>query len=215
MKTKILLLTVFFLSFLSACDLLKKDDDTILGGEQSPMGLVGETVSSSSATIAGVSGFNASVIALNDGVSTFTGSATVNNTILKNLLSNFPELTISGNTISTNNLKFKITKEGIEFKSGARAGIWVKYNASIGDTYPIGSTGDVRTVVAKSTTDDYPYGFWLIKVVKVEESNTFLTNAGINKVTYIANHKFGLVGIKFTLSDNSEASFPVFFKSEN
>ncbi len=214
MKTKILLTALIGITFLSSCDLIKKDDGS-LKGDQSPMGLVGETASSSSTTIAGVSGFSATVSSLTDGVSTFSGSATVNNTVLKNLLSNFPELTISGNTVSANNLKFKLTKEGIEFKSGARAGIWVKYGSSIGDTYPIGSTGDVRTVVSKSSTDDYSYGFWLIKTIQVEESNTFLTNAGIKKVTYIANHKFGLVGLKFTFNDNTEASFPLYFSKEN
>lgn len=190
-------------------------DNIKLGGSQSPMGEVGVTVSSSSSAIAGVSNFSAVVTSNEDGVSVYTGSCTVNNTFLKNMLSNIPELTINGNVVSSSSVKFRHTTEGIEFMSGPTAGIWAKYDSKVGDKYPIGSTGSYRKVVRKSTTDDYPYGFFDIKVMEVEEVPPPVLGTGISKITYYANHRFGLVGIKFTFDDNSEAHFPVYMSAEN
>jgi len=51
------------------CDLLKKDDPTVLGGDQSPMGKVGVTVGSRSEPISGVSNFSATVTALSGVIS--------------------------------------------------------------------------------------------------------------------------------------------------
>lgn len=196
----------------SACE---KDKDVKLGGAQSPMGEVGVTVSSSSASIAGVSNFTAIVTSNEDGVSVYNGSCTVNNTLLKNMLSNIPELNINGNVVSSTSVKFRHTTEGIEFLSGPTAGIWARYDSKVGDKYSVGSTGTYRKVVSKSTTDDYPYGFFDIKVMEVEEVPSSVLGTGIKKISYYANHRFGLVGIKFTFDDNSEAHFPVYMSAEN
>jgi len=177
---------------LSSCDKLKDDPDT-LSGDPSPMGAEGVTIGSSSSEIAGVSNFSAAVISYSNGVSTYSGQATVTNPLLKNLLSNIPELKIVGDQVSSDSIKFKNTTEGIEFLSGPSAGVWVKYGSEVGDTYPIGSTGKVRTVVEKTGVDDYAYGFFLIKVIKVEENPSYLKAGGISKITYAANHRFGLV----------------------
>jgi hypothetical protein len=198
-----------------SCKKDKTDDNTTLGGDQSPMGNVGTTISSTSVQIAGVSNFNATVTALSNGISTYSGSATVANAALLNMLANVPEITIAGNVVSTTSFKFKNTTEGIQLLSGPTQGIWVDYNSSVGDTYPIGSTGKVRTVVSKSTTDDYYYGFYLIKVMQVEENTSFLKSTGINKITYWANHKFGLVGIQFSFTDGTSAQFPVYTSVTN
>ncbi len=196
-----------------SCD--KKDDPGTLGGDQSPMGAVGVTVGSSSAEIAGVSNFSATVTSLVNGVSTYSGQAVVKNDFLKNLLSNIPELTIDGDIVSSDSVKFKSTTDGIEFLTGPSAGIWVKYGSDVGDTYPIGNTGKVRTVVQKTGVDDYGYGFYMIKVIKVEENPIFLKAGGITKITYIANHKFGLVGIVFSFDDGTTASYPVYMSAQN
>lgn len=208
-------LSALLLSIILIISSCEKDSDSKLGGAQSPMGLVGVTVGSTSATIAGVSNFEAVVTTNEDGVSVYSGSCTVDNPVLKNMLSNIPELTINGNTVSSTSVKFKHTTEGIEFLSGPTAGIWAKYSSSVGDKYPIGSTGDYRTVVSKSTDDDYPYGFMNIKVMEVEETPNALLGTGIRKITYFANHRFGLVGIVFTFEDNSTAWFPVYTSTEN
>ncbi|MFA5783044.1 MAG: hypothetical protein WC868_12330 [Bacteroidales bacterium] len=217
--TLILSITLIVLCF--SCKKDKKETTTTppsgtvsIDGQQSPMGVVGTTVSSSSGVIAGVSSSSASVIALDNGVSTYTGSAIVTNPAIINLLSNIPEITINGDTVSTNSAKFRSTVEGIESCSGPGQGILVKYSSAVGDTYPINSTGEVRTVVSKSTTDDYSYGYMLIKVMQVE-ANPIYKSLGVTKITYIANHKFGLVGIKVNFDDGTTATFPVYTSAQN
>lgn len=197
----------------------KKDTEekksTDLGGDQSSMGLVGTTVTSASWTIAGVSGFTATTTSLTNGISTFTAQATIKNDILKNMVANLPGVTVQGDVVSTTDLKLKSTTEGIQLMTGPGAGILVKYGSAVGETYPIGSSGKVRTVTYRSTTDDYPMGLMMIKVVKVEEVPTSLKGGGVTKITYIANHKFGLVGVEFKFDDGTTATFPVSISTTN
>ncbi|HRZ21469.1 MAG TPA: hypothetical protein P5184_07355, partial [Bacteroidales bacterium] len=63
--------------------------------------------------------------------------------------------------------------------------------------------------------DDYPYGFMYIKVIQVEEIPSALKSAGISKITYWANHRFGLVGVDFTFDDQTTADFPIYTSAEN
>ena len=114
-----------------------------------------------------------------------------------------------GATIDTSNkqkmhlefdLKMKVTSEGIqEYMSGggnfSNPFTIVKYSASVGDKYEFTNTDGIkvtRTVTYKSTTDDYYMGFWMIKVIKVEQTQD---DPFIDKITYVTNHKFGLVGV--------------------
>lgn len=198
------LVTLFLLS--TSCN---KEE---LKGDQSPMGEIGNIVSSSSAEIAGVSSFTAEVVNLDDGVSIYAGSAVVKNPTIKNILSNAPECTVNGDNVSATNIKFKSTTDGIESVSGLDPGIIVKYDAEVGDTYPIGSTKKERKVVSRSTEDDYFYGFFLIKTIQVEE---YPGKMGVDKITYWANHRFGLVGIEFKFDDGTTARFPVYNSYEN
>jgi hypothetical protein len=200
----IVLLTILLFS-------CKKDEITTIGGEQSKMGEVGNKVSSSSSTISGVGSFTATVVSLENGVSTYSGSAVVTNAAIKNILSNFPECTVNGNTVTATGIKFKSTTKGIQSVSGLSPGVIVEYDAAVGDTYPT-SDGHKRKVVARSTDNDYPYGFFDIKAIKVEED---LNDKGVQKITYWANHKFGLVGIEFKFDDGSTAKFPVYNTYEN
>ena len=64
------------------------------------MGEVGVTVSSSSAEIAGVSNMTATVTNLEDGISTYTGTATITNPLFKNMIANFPGATINGDEVT-------------------------------------------------------------------------------------------------------------------
>jgi hypothetical protein len=216
---KNLLLLLFSITLIVLCasceKLFNKEDPNELNGNQSPMGEVGTTVESGSYEIAGVSNFSASVISLKSGVSSYSGSATCKNTFLKSLVSNIPGVSVVGDKITATNIEFKSTDEGIEFKTGPSAGIWVKYDSNVGDTYPIGSTGEKRTVVAKTGIDDYPYGFMLIKVVQVEENPKMFKSAGITKITYVANHKYGLVGVNFAFDDATSATFPIYTSAQN
>lgn len=208
-------MTILLSSF--SCEkLFNKDEDSgKLKGDPSPMAEVGVTVSSSSAEIAGVSNFEATVTALTDGVSSYTGSATVTNPLIRDLFTKIPGVTVNGNTVTGKDIKFRQTTDGIELLSGPSAGILIKYDSEVGDTYPIGSTGKVRTVVSKTGKDDYSYGFLLIKTIQVEETSNKLKSAGISKITYIGNHRFGLVGFKLNLSDGTSVTFPVYCSAEN
>jgi len=216
-----LLLSITMVVLCLSCKKEKKETVPVapgtvtIAGEQSPIGVVGTTVSSSSGVIAGVSSISISVTSLSNGVSTCTGSAIVTNQAIKNLLSNIPELTINGDTVSTNSVKFRSTTEGIESCSGPAPGIWVKYSSSVGDTYPIGSASNKRTVVSKSSTDDYYWGGMYIKVLKVEENPSYLKSTVVTKITYIANHKFGMVGIEVTFDDETTATFPFYASAQN
>lgn len=117
-----------------------------------------------------------------------------------------------GGTIDTSNwndvrlafdLKLRVTSEGIqEYISSAgdlaKPQTIVRYAADVGEVVEFKDAEGLnvkRTVVSKSTTDDYNVGFWLLKVIKVEQVRE---DAVIEKVTYIANHKYGLIAVAVT-----------------
>lgn len=200
---------------LSCEKLLDKDDPNELGGDQSPMGEVGAAVSSSSVEIAGVSDFSAVVTKLESGISIYTASAKVTNTFIKNMVASFPGVTINGDNVTITDMKIQQTKEGIKCHTGPGAGVLVKYDSKVGDTYPVGETGKERKVVSKTGVDDYPYGFFLIKTIQVETTPIDMKSGGVEKITYIANHKYGMVGVKVDFDDASSVTFPVYSSTEN
>jgi hypothetical protein len=182
-----------------------------IGGTLSPMGEVGTTYSSTGVEVAGVSNFEASVVSVKDNVSTFSGSAVLKNQAIKTILSNAPQIIINGDNVTAMDVKFKTTSEGIESVAGLDAGIILKYGAKVGDKYTTANK-KTRTVTSVSTTDDYPYGFMLIKVTKVEENTNAL---GVQKINYWANHKWGMVAIEFIFDDGSSAKFPIYCSNNN
>lgn len=187
-----------------------------LGGSPSPMAQIGETVSSSSSTISGVSNFNATVIGYNDGISTYNAQWTVTNPLLKNMFASYPGISVSGNTVTATNFKMQQTKDGIKVITGGGEGIIVNYNSNVGDTYAVGTTGKTRKVISKSTTDDYSYGLLMIKTIQVEaNANTFINTGGVKSFKYIANHKFGLVGVQISFDDGTSALFPIYSSTTN
>ncbi|HPF65474.1 hypothetical protein [Lentimicrobium sp.] len=215
-KLFVILLGISVSVFCLSCEkILDKEDANELKGDQSPMGEVGVIVSSGSAEIAGVSNFSAVVTELKDGVSTYTASAKVTNTFIKNMVSGFPGVTINGDDVTITNLKMQQTTEGIKCLTGPGAGVLVKYDSKVGDTYPVGNTGKERKVVSKSGEDDYPYGFFLIKTIQVETTPIDMKSGGIQKITYIANHKFGMVGVRVDFDDETSVTFPVYSSAEN
>lgn len=215
-KLFLLSIMIIFGMIMVSCEKNNEKPDDI-SGDQSPMGDVGVTVSSSSAEIAGISSFSAVITGLADGVSSYNASATITNPLFKNMVAGFPGVTINGDVVTITDMKMQQTKEGIKCITGPGAGVLVKYDSKVGDTYPIGNTGKVRKVVSKSTTDDYSYGFFLIKTIQVEDENMgFLKNTGgILKTTYIANHKFGLVGVRFDYDDGTSVTYPLYTSAQN
>jgi hypothetical protein len=183
-----------------------------IGGSQSPIGEVGVTVETSGTSSFGVSNVYAEVVALEKGVSEYSGSATVTNAALKNILSNAPGVTVSGNTVTVTGVKMKVTNKGIESVEGFHPGVIVDYSAKVGDTYPMKGTGRSREVVSRSTDDDFFWDWMLIKVIEVEEPTNSM---GVARTTYWANHKWGMVWIKFELDDGTIMEFPIYNSASN
>jgi hypothetical protein len=106
-------------------------------------------------------------------------------------------------------LKVKFTSTGIVdyFASGGTGSRLADYNGSVGDVYT-GKNAEgntiTREVTAKSSVDDYPYGFYYIKTMTIKETGS---SRGITKVEYRVNHKFGLVNITIYLQDGTSYSF--------
>jgi hypothetical protein len=115
-------------------------------------------------------------------------------------------------------LKAKITDRGMQeyFSSGgntSRPFTIVKYDAAIGDSYEFtldDGTKKKRTVMSRSTTDDYPVAFWLLKVIKVKEETVDAEDPLLDELWYITNHKYGLVGIEGTLKSGKPLKITVF-----
>lgn len=99
---------------------------------------------------------------------------------------------------------FKITSEGVQdiFKRD-RPWTIVKYNDGVGTTYPFttdNGTELVRTITEKTGQDDWPMGFMYIKTTKVEQLLP-PDDKTAEKITFRANHKFGLVYIELQLKN--------------
>jgi len=115
----------------------------------------------------------------------------------------------------TADVKFRITSEGIQGFAYSKGDLSkpftiVKYGSNVGDTYEMTTDEGVkitRRVAYKSTTDDYPVGFWMIKVLKVEETKE---DPYVEKVTFVANHKFGMVGAMLKTKAGKEIKVGIF-----
>jgi hypothetical protein len=206
---------ISMLIFTNSCS-KDENNSSSISGDPSPMAATGVTYSSSSSTISGVSNLQAVVTTNANGISNYNASGTVTNALIKNMIAGYPGISVSGNTVTATDFKIQQTKNGIKCVTGGGEGVIVNYNSNVGDTYSVGSTGKTRKVVQKSTTDDYSYGFLMIKTIQVEaDANTFANTGGVKNITYIANHKFGLVGVKVSFDDGTSAKFPVYCSTTN
>jgi len=82
LKKKLVFSVLFVTLIFTACK--KKDIDT-LGGSQSAPGETDVTLSATSTPAPGVSSVSASIVSLENGVSTFSGSAVVINSTYRNI----------------------------------------------------------------------------------------------------------------------------------
>ena len=106
-------------------------------------------------------------------------------------------------------VKGKVTDKGIQEYISSRGDLSkpftiVKYDASVGDVYEFKRDDGIklrRTVMSKSTQDDFQVGFWMLKVIKVKEETIEGEDPLFDELWYIANHKFGLVGLEGRLKD--------------
>jgi hypothetical protein len=171
-----------------------------VGGTVLDQGQVGTTATLSPAWN-GVTNAGATVVSVANGVSSIEIKAVVTDPVIKAIaLLQSAYCTVSGDTVK-GTFDARITDEGIQLVAGGKNSTIVRFSDGVGTVYTSEVSGRTHTIVSKSTTDDYSYGFLLLKVSKVEET---ISVGGSNvKVYFYANHKFGLVGIELRLEDGT------------
>jgi len=113
-------------------------------------------------------------------------------------------------------VKVKVTDQGIqEFISSkndlSKPFTVIKYSMNVGDSWSFTDSKGVttrRTVTYHSTTDDYPVGWWDLKVYKTE--SIVDGDPVLQKIVYVTNHKFGLVGIHLFTKTGKEIPLTIF-----
>jgi len=219
MNRIILLLLISF--FLFSCDDLgltegKEEPNKLSGSGDIPMAQVGNKFSISPQIGGKYYELNENmVITKNEnGLITVDVEAPVPNIPeLKTFIDRIPSNLIKDGKVKTT-FKFKITDKGIQdfFNKDGKAHTLVKYDAKVGDEYKLTKSDGktiTRKVVARSTTDEFPYGFYYIKVITVEQDSRI---AGIKKFVFRANHKFGLVHVEAHLDDGTIVKLYVYSK---
>lgn len=217
MKIFLFIITLFFFSIiLISCD--PKDDESndpnVIKGETNiGINTVGNTFGASVKVGNNYYDVGDSVYIVNNN----NGMITLK---VKADLSKIPALSVINNAIPSSykdgngkidvNLTFKSTSEGIQdynwFTKPGKYHTIAKYDAKVGDTYPIKNSDGVdivRTVTERTDRDDFPYGFYDVKTIKVEEDPKI---PGLKNIVYRVNHKFGLVWFEIQMEDGSKAS---------
>lgn len=146
----------------------------------------------------------------NNGLVTLNIKANVSQapTKLKQLLDKIPIDVYDSQGRVNLDVQFKVTSAGIQdlFNKDNKPHTLVKYDAKVGDQYKLTKSDGktiTRTVTARSDVDDFPYGFWYIKTITIEQDSRI---PGIQKFVYRANHKFGIVYVEAYLEDGSKIS---------
>jgi hypothetical protein len=112
------------------------------------------------------------------------------------------------------NFQMKITSEGYMdyFLQGGVPWIVVRYDDPVGTKYKATqSDGTVltRTITEKTGVDDFPFSFWYIKTIKVEQEMA-ADDPIAKKLIYRANHKFGLVYVELELLNGEKLKLSLF-----
>jgi hypothetical protein len=218
---KLVILSVFAIAITSCSsfDLTNSSSNSIGGTTDIPINTVGN-VFGTSIKMGNNTYYNGTVSVVTKdvssaGISTISFKATLpsNQPLLDGIKSKY--LDSKGNLDCEGT--FKMTDKGIlDFNNiDHKPFVLVKYDAKVGDKYTLKkSDGETitRTVVSKSTTDDYSWGLWLIKTINVEQDSRI---PGVTKLEYITNHKFGLVGVKLYLEDGTTSTLSLFANYNN
>lgn len=146
---------------------------------------------------------NSSIVVTNNdnGILTLQVKATLPPNLAALLPANFKDAT---GKLSTN-LKLKNTSEGILDYSNADGKPFViaNYSSNVGDQYTLKKSNGAtitRTVTAKTTVDDFPYGMMYIKTMTIEQDSRI---PGIQKIIFKVNHKYALVQIQIVMNDGT------------
>lgn len=203
-----------------SCSTKAEDANTLGGDTNVPMGQVGNQISIGTIQVGGesVAGEAAMNITKNEGglvTATVTADLTRDPKLAKfnDLL---PASAKDSSGKVNTEVKFRVTSEGVQdfFNKDQAQHTLVKYGATVGDKYTLTKSDGVtitRTVVARSDQDDFPYGFYNIKTVTVEQDSRI---PGIKKFVYRANHKFGIVYFEVVADDGSSMSTYLYSKNE-
>lgn len=212
---KILFLLMVSMTMLYSCKKASSNSDELGGDTNIPLNVVGNTfsptvyvngnyenITSDIKITQSVNGIN--TIKIMADLSQSSSLSSFNNLIPSSMKDSLGRVNLTAN--------FKMTSEGMQdwANNDKKAFIAVKYDGSVGDQYVMkksNGTTITRTITQKSTTDDFSYGFYLIKTITVEQ-NTFIP--GIKKYVAKFNHKFGLVYVEVQAEDGSVASSIIF-----
>lgn len=221
MKTFPLFCLLSLVLLLSSCEKLfpeKEDDSTLNGSTDIPLNKTGNTFSS----YVSVNGTYADITAAATITKSEDGVATVR---VKANLKDAPDLEFINNLIPSKYIdsqgnvdvegKVKATDEGFLDYTNAdgKPFVMVRYDCAVGDTYKLAKsdgTTITRKVTAKSTDDDFSYGFMMIKTIMVEQDSRI---PGIQKIVYRFNHKFGIVYAEAVAQDGSKAGVGIYAKN--
>ncbi len=211
MKTGIITLAVVFSIHLSSCDIdeiFKKDSGKLGGDPNIELNVVGNDFSASPKVNNSNLNLPASAVITKTegGVNTVRVIADLrNDTRLAKYNSMIPAQYKDAQGRLNVEAKFMATTEGMldYTNKDQKPFVVVRYNAKVGDTYELKKSDGktiTRTVTQKSTTDDFDYGFFLIKTITVEQDSRI---PGISKFVYKLNHKYGLVNVAMHADDGT------------
>lgn len=214
MRTLSMILAAFLLLTIQSC----KKEETL--GKQSPIGEVGNVFTVGS--ISGISNSSVYISDLNDGISTITITATLDDQDYVDYASilavRFPdEVSLSGN-LFTANVKARFTDKGISaILKGGDELMLCEYDAGVGSTWSASAEGELvtSTVTEKTGVDDYPYGFYYIKVSEVEVESQILTELLMQGNKLYFNHKYGPVGFSVDFGSYGNASTYIYSAATN
>jgi hypothetical protein len=201
MKTKYVL-AALLLTGLSSCDKLNLGNEKPITGEPLALTEVGNTFAVTT-SVSGVSVSQAEVTDVTDGISTTTVKVNVTNPLLVKWKDSFPYLNnVNGNTAEIS-ISGRVTENGIQSVVDGKSFTLVDYSDGVGTKYKGTVDGHKieREIVAKSTDDDYSFGWFDIKVYQIEERGNPMP--GLAKMNYYTNHKFGIVGVEAVFEDGS------------
>lgn len=215
-------------AFFTTCGLFDDEGDSgsgqnsIGGSTDIPMNKVGNKFKPGTFNVSGMSvSLNGSMEVIKSEKGVVTMKVTLDSAnlssvpLLKQLYDMVPDTMKDATGAINTQLKFKVTSEGVldYVNMDGQPHALVKYSSNVGDTYSVKkSSGNTltRTVTAKSTVDDFPYLFWNIKTMTIEQP---MNVPGISKFVYRANHRFGIVYAKVEMEDGDTASTYVFSDS--
>jgi hypothetical protein len=204
MKKTCLILAIALIITSCKKDNTSIDSSTIGGSTNIPINTVGNTFSNS--VVSGLTSYQGTITItkVTDGVSTIQFKAAIpsNIPILQGIKAKYKDA--SGNLQCEG--KFKMTDAGILDYNNKdhKPFVLVKYDGKVGDKYILeksDGTTIVREIVRKSTSDDYYWNGLLIKTIDVEQTSNI---AGVKKITYFSNHKFGLVAVRVEMEDGTK-----------